>query len=67
MVCPFCAYGLEKNLKEIDGIENIEINIEKGSVVFAIEEGKQILENLTLQKIKDAGLTPGNIQNESDE
>ena len=26
LACPFCAYGLEKNLKEIDGVENIEIN-----------------------------------------
>tara|TARA_R110000851_G_scaffold3114_3_gene12701 strand:- start:80421 stop:80732 length:312 start_codon:yes stop_codon:yes gene_type:complete len=67
LACPFCAYGLEKNLKEIDGVENIEINIEKGSVLLTIAERKQISEDLILQKIKDAGFTPGKIKKQSDE
>lgn len=67
LACPFCAYGLEKNLKEIDGVENIKINIEEGSVNLMIAEGKQISEKTVIEKIKEAGFTPGSIKKESDE
>lgn len=67
LACPFCAYGLEKNLQEIDGVEGIAINIDEGSVLLTIAAGKQILENIVLEKIKDAGFTPGIIKKESDE
>lgn len=67
LACPFCAYGLEKNLKEIDGVESIGINIDEGSVLLVIAKGKQISENVILEKIKEAGFTPGTIKKESDE
>jgi len=67
LACPFCAYGLEKNLKEIDGVESIGINIDEGSVLLVIAKGKQISENTVLEKIKEAGFTPGTIKKESDE
>lgn len=67
LACPYCAYGLEKNLKEIDGVENIKINIDEGSINFVIAKGKQISENIVLKKIKEAGFTPGSIKKESDE
>ncbi|MDX1629678.1 MAG: heavy-metal-associated domain-containing protein, partial [Fulvivirga sp.] len=28
--CPFCAYGLEKKLKNLDGVTNIKVDIENG-------------------------------------
>lgn len=67
LACPFCAYGLEKNLKEIEGVKSIEINIDEGCVLLAIAEGKQISENTVREKIKEAGFTPGTIKKESDE
>ena len=30
LACPFCAYGLEKHLKKINGVESIEINMKSG-------------------------------------
>ncbi len=66
LACPFCAYGLEKNLKQIEGVESIDINIDEGSVLLGIAEGKQISENVVLKKIKAAGFTPGTIKRGSD-
>lgn len=67
LACPFCAYGLEKNLKKIDGVESIDINIDEGSVLLGIADGKQISESVVLKKIEEAGFTPGTIKRESNE
>jgi len=66
LACPFCAYGLEKNLKQIDGVESIDINIDEGSVLLGITKGKQTSKNVVLEKIKEAGFTPGDIKKEND-
>ena len=67
LACPFCAYGLEKNLQDIEGVDNIKINIEEGTVSFVIAKGKQISKELVLKTIKEAGFTPNSIKKESDE
>lgn len=69
--CPFCAYGLEKKLNEIQGVENININIEEGLVILQLDEGVIVSEEKIRSKIKDAGFTPKEIifpdENESPE
>lgn len=56
--CPFCAYGLEKKLNEIDGVDSINIDIEKGSVTLTVGKGTNISEEKIKSKVKDAGFTP---------
>jgi periplasmic mercuric ion binding protein len=55
--CPFCAYGIEKNLNDIDGVEGIEVDIRKGMVFITMEEGKTLSEQAANEKVKDAGFT----------
>ena len=59
--CPFCAYGLEKNLKEVDGVENIKIDVENAYVLLTISKDKAVKEETIRQNIKDAGFTPKKI------
>lgn len=59
--CPFCAYGLEKNLKEVENIKDIKIDVENAFVLLSISEGKGIDEDLIRKSIKDAGFTPRKI------
>ena len=59
--CPFCAYGLEKQLIKLDGVENLQIDIEKGLVTFHVQEGKSIPEEEINEAIKKAGFTPKEI------
>lgn len=59
--CPFCAYGLEKNLKEVKGVSKIKIDVENAFVLIDILEGKSIDEKLLRNSITDAGFTPRNI------
>jgi mercuric ion binding protein len=59
--CPFCAYGLEKKFKEIDGASDIKIDINKGILTFQMIDGKEVSEDLIKKKVKDAGFTPREI------
>lgn len=60
--CPFCAYGLEKNLKKISNIEKITINVKEAFVTLIIKEGLSVLEEDLKKKVKDAGFTAGEIK-----
>jgi mercuric ion binding protein len=55
--CPFCAYGLEKKLKKMDGVEKIEISVEDAYALLTIEDGKVVSEKAIRENVKDAGFT----------
>lgn len=60
--CPFCAYGLEKNLKAIPSIEKISINIEEAFVEMTIKKDRTVSEGEIKKKVKEAGFTAGDIK-----
>ena len=33
LACPYCAYGIEKKLKAIDGVQKIDVNLDDGLVI----------------------------------
>ena len=57
LACPFCAYGIEKRLSAIDGVESVETDVRSGQVVVTLAEGKTLSEEAARQAIKDAGFT----------
>ncbi len=57
LACPYCAYGIEKKLKQIDGVERIDIDLEKGLVTVQVREGVALTEPQMVQLFKDAGFT----------
>lgn len=38
MACPFCAYGIEKKLKDIEGVEELTIRIKDGEVDVPVDK-----------------------------
>ena len=60
--CPFCAYGLEKKIKEIDGTANIKIDVQKGLLTFSFLKGKKVTEQKLRKIVKSAGFTPKKIK-----
>jgi mercuric ion binding protein len=38
MACPFCAYGVEKKLKDIDGVSELTIRIKDGEVDVPVDQ-----------------------------
>ena len=59
--CPFCAYGLEKKLNELDGVESINIDFEEGLVLMQVTDLENISEEEIRIKIEEAGFTPREI------
>lgn len=57
LACPFCAYGIEKKLGALDGVDRLETNIEDGTVVVTMKDGAALDEETARQAVKDAGFT----------
>jgi len=56
LACPFCAYGLEKKLRnDIKGLENLDINIDKGFVTFSFLKENKPSEEKLKEIVSDAG------------
>ncbi|MBL4759946.1 MAG: heavy-metal-associated domain-containing protein [Mariprofundaceae bacterium] len=59
--CPFCTYGLEKNLKKINGIESVDIDIKTGKATVIIKSNIQVDNQALRQAVKKAGFTARDI------
>lgn len=57
LACPFCAYGVEKKLKEIDGVSDIKVDLEKGIVSVNAAEGTVLTEEQMKKLFNDSGFT----------
>jgi len=61
LACPFCAYGLEKKLKEVRGVSKVEIRVDEGLVILEGKKGESIDVDRLKPAVKDAGFTAGEI------
>ena len=57
LACPFCAYGLEKKLKKLDGVEALNVQMEEGQVQMKLKEGAAVTEEQINEAVSDAGFT----------
>lgn len=57
LACPFCAYGIEKQLYRIDGVESVEPDIKNGAVVITTKPGATLDEADAKRAVKAAGFT----------
>jgi len=55
--CPFCAYGLEKHLKKIAGVEGVEINMKSGKAIVRLKPDVQVDDAALKTAVKKAGFT----------
>jgi len=62
MACPYCAYGMEKELKKVSGVDDVKIQLKEGmAYISTLKKQEPLKENLALI-IKNAGFTPGKIE-----
>jgi len=57
LACPFCAYGIEKQLSKIEGLEDIGIDIETGTVILTMAEGATLEEATARKAVEAAGFS----------
>lgn len=59
--CPFCTYGLEKHLKKVVGVENVDINMKSGKAIVRLKSGAQVDDAELKKAVKKAGFTARSI------
>lgn len=57
LACPFCAYGIEKKLSSLEGVDKVATHIKEGAVVVTVEEGAALDEGRAKKAVEDAGFT----------
>lgn len=62
MSCPFCAYGLEKRLRKIEGLDSLRIDLEGAMAVLYLADGARVTDEALRRAVRDAGFTAGEIE-----
>lgn len=57
LACPYCAYGIEKKLKQIEGVQDIDVDLNAGLVQVKVAEGVELTEPQMKKLFNDAGFT----------
>jgi len=57
LACPFCAYSIEKKLKAVEGVEQVNVELEKGEVKVDVADGTQLGESQMQELFKKAGFS----------
>jgi mercuric ion binding protein len=57
LACPFCVYGVEKQLSKVNGVSGVATEIKTGIILMTIVEGATINEEAVRQAVTDAGFT----------
>ena len=62
VACPFCVYGIEKNLKKVPGVAAVEMTIRTGVVRISLQPGTPLDAAALEEAITMAGFTPGSLE-----
>jgi copper chaperone CopZ len=65
--CPFCAYGIQKQLKRLKGVTNVEVELEKNQAIVTIAPDAKVTDADIERAVRRAGFTPGKIERRSGE
>lgn len=57
LVCPFCVYGVEKKLKNLENVVDIKSKLETGEFFVQVEDGGSLSEETIKELVTKAGFT----------
>ncbi len=57
LACPFCAYGIEKQLLAIEGVQTVETDIKSGAMIVTMAAGSTLDEDAARKAVEAAGFT----------
>lgn len=62
MSCPFCAFGVEKKLKTVNGTSEVAVDMKDGTATLVVQDGKSLEIGQIGQAVRTAGFTPGRLR-----
>lgn len=57
LACPFCAYGIEKQLHKLDGVDVVIIDIKLGQIIVQMLNGRTLERIQVEEAIEKAGFS----------
>lgn len=57
LACPFCAYGIEKRLGKLDGVDGVEVDIAGGRALVTMRPGASLTRERAAAAVDEAGFT----------
>jgi len=57
LACPFCAFGIEKKLSEIEGVDQLDTDIKAGVILLTMKDGVLLDETAAKKAVDQAGFT----------
>lgn len=57
LACPFCAYGIEKHLNKLEGVETVEVDVAGGRVLVTMAGDAELTRERAGQAVDRAGFT----------
>ncbi len=57
LACPFCAYGIEKKLKRVEGVRSIDVEMERGVVIITAENDRSVNIGQVPGAVEDSGFS----------
>ncbi|MBI1285476.1 MAG: copper chaperone [Thiobacillus sp.] len=64
LACPFCAYGIEKQVLKLKGVVAVNTDVASGKVVITVRKGATLDEAQVDDAVKRAGFTMRAFQKE---
>ena len=61
MSCPFCAYGLRKELLTVPGVKDVHVSLAKSQATIIVDSGGTVTDAQIRHAIREAGFSPGRI------
>lgn len=62
MDCAPCAYGVEKGLKKIEGIQTVKVSLNKGKAYITLQPDNEVSLTEIQQKVKSNGFSARNAE-----
>jgi len=62
LACPFCSYGVEKQLKSIPGVSGVKVSIKTSTVTVTMKNGTRLTKAQADRAVKDAGFKMRNFR-----
>lgn len=57
LACPYCSYGIEKQLSKLDGVIDLKTDVKNGHVTLIVKEGSSLNEGSVRKAVEKAGFT----------
>lgn len=64
MSCPFCTYGLRKEMLTIPGVKDVQVSLRKSQATLKVDPGTQVTDAQIRRAIREAGFSAGAIKHE---